>query len=120
MPLLIEYMDAVARRLGHDLLFFGPPPGRSFEDDVGPDWLDSAAAASLRAWLDDAGIAYGICGPTSNSGWIEGGPKYLFVELPYDIGNADYQRLCTFVKDHDDGHTRWPDTRFGVFLLSGR
>lgn len=117
MPLLIDHMDAVARRLSHDLLFFGPPPARSFEDDVGSDWLESAAAAALREWLDTVGIAHGVCGPMSNSGWIEGGLRYLYVDLPYDSGNAEYQRLCAFVQDHDDGLTRWPEIRFCVLTL---
>lgn len=118
MPLLIEYMDAVARRLSHDLLFFGPMPGGSFDDDSDADWLRAPAADSIREWLDAAGVAHGICGPTSNSGWIEGGPKYLYLELPYDADNADYQRLCAFVQDHDDGRTRWPDIRFCVLTLA--
>ncbi|MCX9157806.1 hypothetical protein OPU71_16910 [Niveibacterium sp. 24ML] len=116
MPMLIEYLDSLALRLGRSVLFLGQMPGTHDESDF-DHWIRSSSAKQIVRWLDAEGIGHGVCGTTSNSGWIEGGPKYLYVDIPFEIEDPQYRRLSDFLQDDPEGKTRWPDTGFYVYPL---
>ena len=110
MPLIVEDIDAVARRLGRPVLMV------RFGQSV-VDWVrDTAVKAKREEFLrrlDREGVAWTPCGPPESSGWL----SYLgdiYLDLAYTPGEPEYERLRSMMED-EVGQPLDPQIRFYVY-----
>lgn len=103
MPARIETIDAIARRLGRDVIFLDI---RSGEDRSVQDRPEIAEATT---WLDAEGIGWTAClGFAPGMLLIEGGPRAIHIEAPFEAGSAMLAKLEARF-EAPDGHPRHPD-----------
>lgn len=88
MPAILETIDAIARRLGRDVIFLAlrgsfEHPGR-----------DRPEADAATAWLDAEGIGWTECfGFLPDMVIFEGGPRAIYIDLPFEPGSTSLRRL---------------------------
>lgn len=88
MSARIETIDAIARRLCRDVIFLDI---RSGEDRPVQDRSEIAEAI---AWLDAEGIGWKAClGFAPGMLLIEGGPRAIHVEAPFEPGSTMLAKL---------------------------
>jgi hypothetical protein len=126
MPMLIEYLDHIALQKNRDILFLDfqiKPEGKSESEAHEQLFLDGpkrdeAMEAKIMAWLERENIDYCTAGPVSWSGWITGGPLYLYLDVPMDETNEDYKKLCAYL-ENADGSMRFQNCQFCYMTLEG-
>ena len=88
MPARIKTIDAIARRLGRDVLFLDI---RNCEDR---SLRDRPEVAEAIAWLDAEGIGWTSCvGFVPGITLIEGGPGAIYIDTPFQPGSARLEKL---------------------------
>ena len=111
MPARIDTIDAIARRLGRDVIFLdirngGTRPVR-----------DRPEVAAASAWLDAEGIGWTAClGFAHGMLLIEGGPRAIHIEVPFEPGSAMLAKLDARFET-PDGHPRHPDLILTLLTL---
>lgn len=103
MPVRIETIDAIARRLGRDVIFLDI---RNGEDR---SVRDRSEIVEATAWLHAEGIGWKAClGFVPGMLLIEGGPRAIHIETPFEPGSATLARLEARFETAD-GRPRHPD-----------
>ena len=83
MSARIETIDAIARRLGRDVIFLDIRNGASRPVRDQPEFIDATA------WLDAEGISWTAClGFVPGMLLIEGGPRAIHIETLFEPGSA--------------------------------
>lgn len=98
MPMIIEHIDKIARKVQRDVLFVG------FDREIFPSYEFETYEArnDLIQWLDEHEISYKLCGPiASENGW-ESYRGQLYVDLPFDEKNEKYQLLDKHLCNEDN------------------
>lgn len=118
--MIIEQIDEIARRLGHDVLFAdvaGEAREAIFYDHIFDFRVeDMEHRNAVIAFLEAEGIGWKPCyGFSSRSGWLFF-PYYgsIFIDLPNDQAGADYRKVCDFFED-TEGEPLFRD--YHLFLL---
>ena len=128
MPQLLQTIYEIAVEKGRDVLciVFGdprvPPPyyeGLNVLNDElieWPDWRTHPTRQQVVDWLKINGIAYRKTG-FPQEGWIiEGYGGSLYLDVPFDTSNPEYQKLAAFLED-PDGSPRLPGMTFWAVSL---
>ena len=103
MPARIETIDAIARRLGRDVIFL------DIRNGADRPVQDRPEIAEATAWLDAEGIGWTAClGFAPGMLLIEGGPRAIHIEAPFEPGSAMLAKLEARF-EAPDGHPRHPD-----------
>jgi hypothetical protein len=103
MPARIETIDAIARRLGRDVIFLDI---RNGEDRPVRDRQEIAAATT---WLDAERIGWTVClGFAPGMLLIEGGPRAIYIEAPFEPGSETLAKLESRFET-PDGYPLHPD-----------
>jgi hypothetical protein len=111
MPVRIETIDAIARRLGRDVIFLDI---RNGEDRPIRDRPEIAVAT---AWLDAEGIGWTAClGFVPGMLLIEGGPRAIYIETPFEAGSPALAKLEDQFET-PDGHPCHPDLILTLLTL---
>lgn len=111
MPVILETIDAIARRLKRDVIFLDlrgsfEHPGR-----------DRPEAEEATAWLDAEGIGWAPCfGFLPGMVIFEGGPRAIHIDLPFEPGSAALRRLEDRFET-PDGLPRHPDLVLSLLRL---
>jgi hypothetical protein len=112
MPMLIEHIDAIARRKQRAALFV-----IFFEDGDGRepayDWMDNPSRQRIIEWLAEQGYSWQQCGEMANVHIMRSYRGSIYIDIPFDTSNADYRALESFL-EYPDGTMRLPDMRFCV------
>jgi hypothetical protein len=88
MPVRIETIDAIARRLCRDVIFLDI---RSSQDRPVRDRAEISEAID---WLDAEGIGWTVClGFAPGMLLIEGGPRAIYIEVPFEPGSGTLAKL---------------------------
>lgn len=129
MPQLMQTIYEIAVAKGRDVLYivFGdprvPPPyseGPWVVDDeliVPPDWDTHPTRQLVIDWLESNGIGYSktVC-PASGRVILEGYGGSLYLDIPFDTCNPEYQKLLAFL-EYPDGSLRLPGMTFWAVPL---
>lgn len=122
MPLLIDYIDKIAREKQRDVLFLEffhhPVPERN-EDGLIPPFRyeECAIRQTLLEWFEQNNITVYPCGPFSKGKFIEGSYRgQLYIDVPFDKNNADYQKIEQFL-ENADGTIKFPGVGFWCLTL---
>lgn len=111
MPARIETIDAIARRLGRDVIFLDIRSGKDRPVQDRPE------IAKATAWLDAEGIGWSAClGFAPGMLLIEGGPQAIHIEVPFEPGSAMLAKLDARFET-PDGHPRHPDLILTLLTL---
>ena len=119
MPMSIEHLDHIALQKNRDILFLDfkiEPEGKENSELPDGPKRDEAMEAKIIAWLERENIDYCYAGPVSWSGWICGGPLYLYLDVPMDEANEDYKKLCAYL-ENADGSMRFQNCLFCYMTL---
>ena len=126
MPLIIEYIDAIARQKRRDVLYlvFGARTVREYmheasaEDDADSgifdvlhEWERTPNRQMVLDWLDEQGIAWQSCGGFANVNSMPPYMGFVYVDVPYDTALPEYQKLEAFL-EQADGSRVFPDVLF--------
>jgi len=112
MPQLLEHIDKIARDKNRDVVFinFSKEKFPSFE------YRDYKERNELLIWLEKNNIPYTPCGPmASEYGW-ESYRGQLYVDVPIDESNEQYQLICEHM-DNPDGSFKIPGVESWIFPL---
>jgi len=123
MPMLVEHIDAIARRKQRDVLYvkFHPPVSANKDDpeifephDL--DWETLPIRRQIIDWLNAQGIDWKPCGHFANTCLMMGYRGQLYIDLPYDKSLPAYQALEAFL-ELPDGSMRYPEVTFFLVPL---
>lgn len=120
MPQLIEHIDAIARKKQRGVLYveFHPENWGSFENDFwcGYDYQGDKRRKTFLAWLDRNGISWQKCGPFASENGFRSYLGEIYLDVPFDESNADYQRVRDYL-ENPDGTLRDDNVRFYYLTL---
>lgn len=102
MPMLIEYLDAIARKKGRDVLFLDFPQrkNKNIFDLFNMDWDSVPIRKQIISWLDQNQIAWCMCAGVADENMMGG--EYLgriYVDVPFDTKDPIYQN-CPITLRH--------------------
>lgn len=110
MPVLLKFIDAIARQKGRDVLFvrFGELDAQLFPvwfmnfDVAQHDWENDPNRRELISWLDERGITWSKCGCFANENIMCGYWGDIYIDIPYDTSNSVYQELASRLENLDE------------------
>lgn len=121
MPMLIEHIDAIARKKQRDVLlikFYPDESNHESEDNEESDtsWLSYNFEEDLRrvkvlAWLEKNKIPFQPCGEVANECSFCSYLGDIYVDVPYDEENHQYRLLRDYL-ENPDGTMRDENVRF--------
>ena len=111
MPLLIQFVDAIARQKGRDVLFvhFGEiddatEPFSISEDDSPDAWKNNPQRIDLITWLDARGIGWCPCGGFASEDCMCSYQGDIYLDVPFDRADPVYQELSQHLENPDETH----------------
>lgn len=116
MPQLIDHIDKIARDKNHDVLYliFKPQPD---EDELHFDYQISKRRQVVMEWLEANKTPYFPCiGPAIAEGGFDSYSGFLYIDVPFDVADAEFKRLCAYL-EHPDGTSRYEDLIFAYYPL---
>ena len=109
MPVLLEHIDAIARKKQRDVLFvrFNDPETQasvSAKLTAPPvHWRELPIRQNLIAWLDSNQIEWDLCGQ-------------IYIDVPFDPSLPQCQRVLNFL-EYPDGTFRFPEAELCCLRL---
>lgn len=120
MPMLIEFIDKIARDKHRDVLClsFTDIAATDVDEDeeeflILPtvDWENHASRAQIIAWLESNAIAWKPCGGLASTDSLMPYQGQIYIDVPFDEASSEYQRLVGFIEDAE-GSVQWPGVDF--------
>lgn len=114
MPMLIEHIDAIARKKGRDVLFLDfPQEEREGRSDFNPvlNWDNIPVRQQVIAWLEQNQIEWSLCGHIANENMMCGYRGRIYIDVPFDTENAIFQKLSGYFET-PDGEMKIDDVVF--------
>lgn len=102
MPQLIEHIDAIARRLGRDVLFVSFPAcdPLPFAGETA-DWETHAPRRQVVEWLEANGITWQACAKIADENTMLGYCGDIYLDVPSNLDDPVYQKLSAFLEKPD-------------------
>lgn len=123
MPQLLRHIDAIARQEGRDVLFVTFYPDNMSFLGLGtfissiPEWETLPIRKQIIEWLDTQKFSWEPCGEWASENAITPYLGTIYIKVPYDEKNPDYQELRDYL-ENPDGSMRFDSARFCVTTLS--
>ena len=113
MPQLLRHIDAIARQEGRDVLFVKFYPNIKTMDDIMnlPDWETLPIREQIIKWLDAQKFSWEPCGGWASETTIIPYLGSIYIKVPYDEANPDYQKLQNYL-ENPDGLMRFESVYF--------
>jgi hypothetical protein len=94
MPMLIEHIDAIARRKGRDVLYviFHERLSQHF------DWEASSVRQRIIGWLDENRIEWKPCGHVADGSVLCSYFDQVYIDVPFDETHPDYRRVRDYLE----------------------
>ncbi len=99
MPMLIEHIDAIARKKQRDVLYITFNPRMSDDDGSGGrshDWKNDSMRETVCKWLTEHQIDWQPCGSVANESSMRSYCGQIYLDVPYD----DKDPLYALVRDY--------------------
>ena len=111
MPVILETIDAIARRLKRDVIFLAIVERQDRPSRDRPEVVEATA------WLDAEGIGWEPCfGFLPGLVIFEGGPRAIHIEVPFEPGSPLLHKLEDQFETLD-GLPRHPDLVLSLLRL---
>ena len=113
MPMLIEHIDAIARKKGRAVLFLEFNVGDESDpsDSFLMDWDDLPIRKQVIAWLDHNEIKWCPCAPFASENMMCGSLGWIYIDVPFDIDNPVYKMLADYLET-PEGEMKIEGVRF--------
>lgn len=101
MPMLIEHLDAIARKKGRDVLFLDFPQKETEDifDLFNVDWDSVPIRQQVIAWLNQNQIEWRICGYVADeNSMVSGYLGRIYIDVPFDTTDPVYQKLSDYLE----------------------
>lgn len=119
MPMLIEYIDAIARKKQRDVLYITFHPKNSRDDDSwgrSYDWKDLPMRETVCKWLTENHIDWQPCGPVANEHSMRSYRGQIYLDVPYDDNDPLYVLVRDYL-ENPDGTMRFDTVTFWYWPL---
>ena len=120
MPMLIEHIDAIARKNGRDVLFLDFSQ-KKIDDEidlfVDADWDNLPVRLQVIAWLDQNQIEWRECGHFANENMMCGYRGRIYIDVPFDTANPVFQKLSGYLET-PEGDMKIPGVVFCYLPLN--
>ena len=130
MPMLIEHIDAIARKKQRDVLyvtFEAPKPESGLTSETEEDeeelrwflkfdWEHDPMRQQVCEWLTDQHICWFPCGYVASEHSMGRYQGQIYIDVPFDETDPTYQRLQGYL-EHPDGSMRFPTVKFWYLPL---
>ncbi len=122
MPVLIEHIDAIARKKQRDVLFvrFNDPETQiSATATVSASrvhWRELPIRQTLIDWLDSNQIEWDLCGPIASVNGMPGYRGQIYIDVPFDPNLPECQSVLGFL-EYPDGTFRFPEVELCCLRL---
>jgi hypothetical protein len=122
MPVLIEHIDAIARKKQRDVLFvrFNDPETQiSASATVATScvhWRELPIRQTLIDWLDSNQIDWDLCGPIASVNGMPGYRGQIYIDVPFDPNLPECQSVLSFL-EYPDGTFRFPEAELCCLRL---
>lgn len=93
MPQLLQHIDAIAREKNRDVLFVHFENYKQHAQD--PD----AIRQNFMGWLEQHNIGFKACFGIEQNETLETYSGDLYIDVPFDISNPDFQVLSEYLED---------------------
>lgn len=111
MPITLETIDAIARRLKRDVIFL------AIVERYDRPTRDRPEVAAATGWLDAEGIGWTPCfGFMPGMVIFEGGPRAIQIDVPFEPGSPLLRKLEDRFET-PDGLPRHPDLILSLLRL---
>jgi len=119
MPMLIDYIDKIARDKQRDVLyiefcknpFFNRKDLDEYCENLFIDYENLEIRNTLLQWFEENHINVYPCGPVARPGSIESYRGQLYIDVPFDKSNRDYQKV-EHLLENEDGTMKFPQVLF--------
>lgn len=120
MPMLIDYIDKIARDKKRDVLYlefckkpdFNRADFDEYCDNLFIDYENLEIRNTLLQWFEDNHITVYPCGPFARAGtMMESYRGQLYIDIPFVQSNPDYQKIERLL-ENEDGTMRFPQVLF--------
>ncbi len=111
MPMRIEHIDAIARKLQRGVLFveFHAPNQRSGNHTSRAlKWEMLPIRQQVIDWLNARKIQWERCGHYASTSYMAAYRGQIYVDVPFDKRNRQFVDLSAFL-ENPDGSMRFPD-----------
>ena len=116
MPQLILPIDEIARQKQRDVLFVAFPELQS----GGDPYLKRDTYKPRKqviAFLKASHLPWSSCAYPSNSGWLAEPMEMIYLDIPYELDNPQYQKIADYLET-PDGKSRDPKVQFRLLPLA--
>jgi hypothetical protein len=114
MPMLLQFVDAIAREKQRDVLFIAFPPAERFDDPVPYEDIDVRKA--IIEWLDANRVGWKPCGEFANENIMRSYAGQIYVDVPFDKNDPEFKKVQEFI-EHEDGSMRFSEAMFWAVPL---
>lgn len=114
MPILIEHIDSIARKLQRDVLYiaFDTKSTAEHKDESnGANWRTLKIRQHVVNWLDSRMIEWRCCGHYADVNSMISYQGQIFVDVPFDQDHPVFQELTLFL-ENPDGSMQFPNCTF--------
>ena len=120
MPILIEHIDAIARKKQRDVLYVTFHAKQSDDDDSwgsSHDWKNDPMRETVCNWLTDHNIAWQMCGYAADENCMAPYHGQIYIDLPYDDSESLYVSVRNYL-ENSDGTMRFETVSFWYLPLT--
>ena len=113
MAMIIDYIDKLAREKKRDVIFVRFE-GKQFELQ---DYKNYKERNELIAFLEHHGVGYQMCGDFAREDGWESYQGQLYIDLPYDMKNQQYNLVADYL-ECEDGISKIEGVKFYYLPLA--
>ena len=111
MPMLIEHIDAIARKVKRDVLYIEFHPSDDFEIWKEYDYKTDPRRTKAIEWLEEHGIVWQECGQYASEYGFRSYLGEIYIDVPFDENNDTYCLVRDYL-ENTDGTMRDDNIRF--------
>ncbi len=109
MPMLIDHIDKIARDKRRGVVYiefckqldFNRRNSDEYRENLFIDYENLEIRKTLLQWFADNRIAVCPCGPFARAGRMECYRGQLYVDVPFDKNDPDYQKVENLLENED-------------------
>ena len=120
MPVLIEHIDAIARKKQRDVLYVTFHPKQSGDYDSwesSHDWENDPMREVVCNWLTAHHIAWQMCGYAADESCMCSYEGQIYLDVPYDDNDSLYVLVRDYL-ENPDGSMRFDTVSFWYLPLA--
>jgi hypothetical protein len=119
MPMLIEHIDAIARKKQRDVLYVIFHPKRQVVGDwsASYDWRKDSIRETVCNWLTEHQITWQPCGEIASENAMYSYQGQIYLDVPYDDNDPEYVLLRDYF-ENPDGSMRFETVIFCYLPLA--